>query len=416
MIDGSSNLLLNLLVILITLAIHQFWVESKPHSPFVKKYAILFTSAAAIYLCMVFSFYNKDGMQFDLRRIPLWIGTIYGGPFVGIILSLETIIVRFFYGGSNGVAITAITTPLFTALTILIRPYYFRLRTHNKVLLASFVIILFSIIILLIVSLLQNRPLPFDLWWSFLLTNLIGIVIVNLSIEAIKKNYSIRLRILYADKIEVVGHLAAAVNHEVKNPLTTVRGMIHLLKEEQSLPVEKREAFFELAAEEINKIDRIITDYLTFAKPYPDKIEQISVDKVLTEAVSIVKPLADHTKMKLEISCCDSCYVLGDYAKFVQALVNILKNSIDASAIGGQVKVKAERKDNLCKITIVDNGAGMNEETLSKLGEPYFSMTSNGTGLGMMVVFRIIECMKGKIKIKSKPGTGTEVIIDLPMA
>ncbi|WP_221847830.1 HAMP domain-containing sensor histidine kinase [Bacillus sp. S/N-304-OC-R1] len=415
MIDESSNLLLNLLVILITLAIHQFWVESKPNSPFVRKYAILFTSAAAILLCMVFSFYNKNGMQFDLRRIPLWFGTIYGGPLVGIILSLETIFIRFFHGGTNGLLITATTTPLFTVLTILIRPYYFRLRTHNKVLLASFVITLFSTVILLSVALLQNKSLPFDLWWSFLLTNLIGIIIVNLSFEAIKRNYLIRMRILYADKIDIVGHLAASVNHEIKNPLTTVRGMMHLLKEEQSLPDEKREAYFDIAAEEINRIDKIITDYLTFAKPYPDTIEQISIEKVLTESVNIVKPFAEQSKMKLEISSCYPCHVSGDYSKFVQAVVNILKNSIDASEIGGLIKVKAERKDYICKITIIDYGTGMSEETLSKLGEPYFSTTSNGTGLGMMVVFRIIECMKGKINIKSIQGVGTEVVIDLPM-
>ncbi|WNS74905.1 HAMP domain-containing sensor histidine kinase [Bacillus sp. DTU_2020_1000418_1_SI_GHA_SEK_038] len=415
MIDGSSNLLLNLLVIIITLTVHQFWVESKPNSTIVQKYAILFTSAAAILLCMVFSFYVEGGIQFDLRRVPLWFGTIYGGPMVGIILTVETILVRLFTGGTNGATgliITLITSILFTAITILIRPFYFRLRTFNKVLIASAMITMFSIIILATVSINNNELFSFKLWSGFLLTNLIGIIFVHLSLEAIRRNYLLRMKILHSAKLDVLGHLAAAVNHEVKNPLTTVRGMMHLLKEDQSLPNEKREAFFQIAADEIDKIDKIVSDYLTFARPYPDKIEQISIEKVLSESIDIIKPLAEQAKIQLDISSFCPCHVSGDHSKFVQALVNILKNSIDASTIGGQIKVSTEIKEDLCIISIIDNGAGMSETTLGKLGEPYFTMTGNGTGLGMMVVFRIIESMNGKINIKSKLGIGTEVILE----
>ncbi|MEH7344197.1 HAMP domain-containing sensor histidine kinase [Bacillus sp. JJ1532] len=415
MIDGSSNLLLNLLVILITMTVHQFWVESKPNCSFVQKYAILFTSAAAILLCMVFSFYMEGGVQFDLRRVPLWFGTIYGGPMVGIILTVETILVRLFTGGTigaTGVIITLITSILFTAITILIRPFYFRLRTFNKILIASTVITMFSIFILVTVSFYNNELFSFKLWSGFLLTNLIGIIFVHLSLEAIRRNYLLRMKLLHSAKIDVVGHLAAAVNHEVKNPLTTVRGMMHLLKEDQSLPTEKREAFFEIASQEIDRIDKVVSDYLTFARPYPDKIEQISVQKVLSESVDIVKPLAEQAKIQLDISSCCPCHVSGDHSKFVQALVNILKNSIEASTIGGQIKVRTEIKEDLCIISIKDNGAGMSETILGKLGEPYFTMTGNGTGLGMMVVFRIIESMNGKINIKSKLGIGTEVTLE----
>ncbi|QED49292.1 ATP-binding protein [Cytobacillus dafuensis] len=413
MLLEGSNLLFNLLVILITMAIHQFWIESKPNSPFVKNYAILFTSALAIFLCMSFSIVEEDGIKFDLRRVPLWLGTIYGGPLIGILLSLETMLIRFFQGGIGGI-ISLFSTPLLLAIALLVRPYYFRLRTLNKVMVAAIINILISIFILISVSMAKNTLVDIKFFTSYLMTNFFGIIFVSLSFEAIRKNYLFRMKIYHSAKLDLIGHLAAAVNHEIKNPLTTVRGMIHLLKDDPSLPNEKKESFFQIAMEEIDKIDRIVSDYLTFARPYPNKIEMLPIGQVLSESISIVKPLADQASVKIEIKEISHCTIPGDHSKFVQALVNILKNSIDALPNGGSIEIKAVIMNNLCSIHILDNGVGMSSEIISRLGEPYFTMTSNGTGLGMMVVFKIIESMKGKISINSELGTGTEVILSLP--
>ncbi|MBS4190592.1 hypothetical protein KHA94_10400 [Bacillus sp. FJAT-49705] len=413
MLHEGSNLLFNLLVILITMTIHQFWIESKPNSSFVKNYAILFTSALAIFLNMAFSFVEEDGIKFDLRGIPLWFGTIYGGPLTGILLTLEILIIRLYQGGI-GAIIALFSTPLLLSIALLVRPYYFRMKILKKVMVASSIYILLSIFVLTSVSIVKDTFVGIEFLTSYLMTNLSGIIIVSLSLEAIRKNYLFRMKIYHSAKLDLIGHLAAAVNHEIKNPLTTVRGMIHLLKDDPSLPNDKKESFFQIAMDEIDKIDRIVSDYLTFARPYPNKIEMLPVGQVLSESINIVKPLADQANVKIEIKELSHCTIPGDHSKFVQALVNILKNSIDALPNGGSIEIKAVIRNNLCSIHILDNGVGMSSEIISRLGEPYFTMTSNGTGLGMMVVFKIIESMKGKISIKSELGSGTEVILSLP--
>lgn len=414
MINESSNMLFNLLVIIIAMIVHHFWNESKPESPFVKKYGILITYGIAILFCMVFSFYKDNGLNFDLRRIPLWLGTLYGGPFIGFLLAIETIFIRIIQGGP-GILGSIISTVSLFLIGHFVRPIYFRLKTFNKVFLAAGINMLFSVIVLFYGSdhLIQSDTINFSI--NYLIVNLLGIILVSLSEEAIRKNYRKRMELFQAARLETVSHLAAAVNHEVKNPLTTARGMVQLLKYDQTMPQEKRDSLFQLAIDEIDRVDRVVTDYLTFARPYPNQMEKMDIEVSIKEAVSIMEPYANQYNVQISnhhSSC--QCYVLGEPAKMVQALGNILKNSIEAIPNGGNITIKTDLKDRECHICILDNGVGMSREVLERLGEPYFTMTGNGTGLGMMVVYRIIESMNGKIKVHSSPGKGTEVILSLP--
>ncbi|MCH1626403.1 ATP-binding protein [Ferdinandcohnia quinoae] len=410
-----SNLLFNLLIVLITMMIHQIWLESRPNSPFVKKYTILATSAIAIFLCMTASFYENQGIFFDLRRIPLWLGTLYGGPITGLVLTFETIIITILQG-RDGLYGSIVSTVLLFLTILYLKPIYFRLKLYNKLFLASGVNIIFSVMVLFIWTILHNKSFTFGTWFNFISINLIGIILLSFSVEVIRTNYNNRMKLFQSAKLDVISHLAAGVNHEIKNPLTSIRGMLQILKEDENLSKEKKELFYNIALDEVDKVDQVITDYLTFARPYPDSIEKIYINEVISKSFQIIKPYS--TQMNVEIirkvETSESSYVLGDPSKFVQVLVNILKNSIEASTLGGTIRINAAMNDKRCYISIMDDGVGMNEEVVRRLGEPYFTMDGNGTGLGMMVVFRIIESMKGDIQINSTPGNGTEIILTIP--
>lgn len=393
---------------------HQIWSESKPKSAFFTKYSMLIISSLSILLCMTFSFHEVGGIYFDLRRIPFWFGILYGGPITGLFLCALTILVRLFQNGV-GLWISISITIILYLLTLYLRPLYIRLSTKNKIVLGTVVNIAFSVIFLVSTSIYQKTLYSPDLWIEYIVLNAIGIVLASYVLEMINRNYLMRMQIAHSEKLELLSDLAASVNHEIKNPLTTSRGLIQLIKEDHSLPKEKKEYFFQLALDEIDKVDKIVTDYLAFARPYTDVAEKFQMKDVFSQAIEIISPLASKTMVSVRVVNIPDCFIQGSNQHFLQALVHILKNSVKASSEGGLVEVNAQLDHDWCFITIKDNGNGIDQDLLGRLGEPYFTTNSHGTGLGMMVVYRVIENMNGKIMINSKKGTGTEVHITLPM-
>jgi Signal transduction histidine kinase len=215
-----------------------------------------------------------------------------------------------------------------------------------------------------------------------------------------------------AEKMELISHLAASIAHEVRNPLQVTRGFIQLVGEKA---VNKDKQFLQLAVQELDRASSIITEFLTFAKPHLEDIKTLHISEELNQIQDIISPLAAMQSTKLEVIAEPDLYVLGSAEKFKQAIINMIKNSLEAiSSFDGTVSIQASREENEVIIRVIDNGEGIDPEKLDKLGEPYFSNKSKGTGLGLMVTFRIIEAMEGTIRFSSTKGIGTEAVVHLP--
>lgn len=215
-----------------------------------------------------------------------------------------------------------------------------------------------------------------------------------------------------SEKIEIIGELAASVAHEVRNPLQVTRGFLQLLTKKYEQ--EKQQEYLNLALEELDRASNIITDFLTFAKPELDHISVLNIRDELIHIEGILLPLANLSGGEITVNIPRNLMIRGNSSKFKQALINIIKNSIESWHQEGHIKIWAYRDSSIIVIHIQDNGEGMNEEELTRLGEPYFSNKTKGTGLGLMVTFRIIEVMHGKIHFISQKGVGTETIITFP--
>ncbi|ACT00836.1 sensor histidine kinase [Paenibacillus sp. JDR-2] len=214
------------------------------------------------------------------------------------------------------------------------------------------------------------------------------------------------------EKMELISHLAASIAHEVRNPLQVTRGFIQLVGEKA---VNKDKQFLQLAVQELDRASSIITEFLTFAKPHLEDIKTLNISEELNQIQDIISPLAAMQSTKLEVVAEPNLYVLGSAEKFKQAIINMIKNSLEAiSSFDGTVSIQANREENEVIVRVIDNGEGIDPEKLDKLGEPYFSNKSKGTGLGLMVTFRIIEAMGGTIRFSSTKGVGTEAVIRLP--
>jgi len=214
-----------------------------------------------------------------------------------------------------------------------------------------------------------------------------------------------------SEKMEVISELAASVTHEVRNPLQVTRGFMQLLSENSK---DKDREYFDLALKELDRASGIITDFLTFAKPEVEHETRLNVRDELKHVRGILQPLANLSGGTIELGPTQDLFIIGNSSKLKQAMINIVKNSIEALDGEGLVRIWAYAKNGEIVIHIKDNGIGMDDEDLARLGEAYFSKKSKGTGLGLMVTFRIIEAMQGSINFYSKKGSGTEVVIRFP--
>jgi two-component system sporulation sensor kinase B len=135
----------------------------------------------------------------------------------------------------------------------------------------------------------------------------------------------------------------------------------------------------------------------------------------LAQIETMMTPLVLLNNGELEVHVPEPQIILGNSSKFKQALINIIKNSIESLHEEGHITVNAWAEGGTALISIADNGEGMEPEQIAKLGEPYFSTKTKGTGLGLMVTFRIIEVMEGSLEFHSEKGKGTEAIVRFPL-
>jgi signal transduction histidine kinase len=216
-----------------------------------------------------------------------------------------------------------------------------------------------------------------------------------------------------SEKMEIISDLAASVAHEVRNPLQVTRGFLQLISGKEE---GKNKDYLQIALEELDRASNIITDFLTFAKPEFEQTKILHIDNEFRHIEGVISPMANLQGGKITMDIPEGLAIKGNSSKFKQAFVNIIKNSIEALHDEGQIHIRAYRSGDEVYIHIRDNGEGMDAQTLTRLGEPYFSNKTKGTGLGMMVTFRIIEAMDGRITFTSAKGIGTEATVRFPAA
>ncbi|RFU60413.1 PAS domain-containing sensor histidine kinase [Bacillus sp. V59.32b] len=214
-----------------------------------------------------------------------------------------------------------------------------------------------------------------------------------------------------SEKLAVIGQMAAAVAHEIRNPLTPIKGFLQLL----SSGVENyNPAYTAIILNELNRIETIITEFLSMAKPHTEKMRVLKIEELVKQVVHLVRAGAHiHNKeIILEISAVPE--VIGDENSLKQVFVNIIQNALEAIEVNGSVCVTLHTSQDFICIEVMDNGCGVPKELLPKLGEPFYSTKEKGTGLGLMTSYQIIENHKGKINIESEEGSGTKVSLMLP--
>lgn len=403
-LEFTKNLLLNFSILLVLLFFMQMIIERQVKTEIIRWTNFLFYSLSII-SCILLSTQIANGVQFDLRQVPFIIGSLYSGSAFPLFLVL--ILVRGIIGVNFGFWVTLFVFFIVTCLFIFVRKWFLKLTANQRVWVSMLFSMMTSLLLVIFVLLKQVPVHLTEVGISFLIVPALATGIISYTIELIRQNTIMRKQLVKAEKIEAVSHMSAAISHEIRNPLTSVKGFLQLLGE-KDYPEERKREFIQIAVDELNRAEQVIGDYLTFARPALDRSEEIDVQKELNHVLNVLMPLANMNAVEITQSYGREIKVIGDRQKFHQAFINIIKNGLEAMPNGGVMSVEAGVSGGDVHITIKDTGIGMTEEQLNRLGEPYYSTKGKkGTGLGLMVSYSIIEAMKGKIKVRSRLGKGS---------
>jgi PAS domain S-box-containing protein len=232
------------------------------------------------------------------------------------------------------------------------------------------------------------------------------------SIQNVTERIKTQELVQKAEKLSVVGQLAAGLAHEIRNPLTSIKGFIQLISEQQ-----QNVEYCAIVLSELDRINEIVSEFLMIAKPQTEGFKLNELNELIQKIVSLinVQAIMNNVQITLDLEP-DIPQIFCNENQIKQLLLNVLKNAIEASPAGSQIKVQLKMKDkNNVWICVIDYGCGIPKELLPKLGEPFYTTKGKGTGLGLMVSYKIVEIHKGHISINSEEDKGTTVDIVLPI-
>lgn len=221
--------------------------------------------------------------------------------------------------------------------------------------------------------------------------------------------------VLRAERLAIMGQLAAAAMHEIRNPLSSVQGILQLLRRE--VRGARFQNYLEIMLNALDRVNSLLTDYLRLAKPGIPRREPCDLKELMAEVAALVENEISGKGIRFISSpAADLPPVALDREQFHQVLFNVLKNALEATPAGGEIRMEAsvDAGQGAARITVRDTGPGIAEEVLQQVFDPFFTTKEKGTGLGLYVCRSIVENHGGEIRIGNNPDRGCAVEIILP--
>lgn len=215
-----------------------------------------------------------------------------------------------------------------------------------------------------------------------------------------------------SEKLHVVGQLAAGIAHEIRNPLTSLRGFVQLIQHESHTNPE----FLSIMLSEIDRINTIVGELLLLAKPKKMDFETKELISIVREVSALLEPqaLLHNIEFVTKVDT-PEIYVYCEENKLKQVFINIIKNAMESMSTGGRVYFHITQSNDKVSIRIIDQGCGIPKHQLPKIGQAFYTSKEKGTGLGIMISYSIINNHQGTITIDSEENIGTVVEVMLPV-
>jgi signal transduction histidine kinase len=248
---------------------------------------------------------------------------------------------------------------------------------------------------------------------------LILIFVVKRGEGIIEKRAQERLRLKEqldrAAHLSSLGEMAAVISHEIRNPLGIIFSSAELLKKKMT-KIEPNNTIPDIIVEESTRLNNIITDFLNFARPRSPRLAPCRVEDVLEKNINFLAPQMKSQGHNVHISLDGKLpEVMADADMLYQAFLNIFINALQAMPASGEISIRVQPVEGALQISFTDQGAGVPEELLEKIWDPYFTTKDKGTGLGLGIVKNIIDAHGGDIRIENIPAGGARVVVLLPL-
>lgn len=225
------------------------------------------------------------------------------------------------------------------------------------------------------------------------------------------------------DRLASIGEMAARIAHEIRNPLASVSGSIQILQEELSLEGANRR-LMEIVVRETRRLNGLLTDFLSFARPEHSKPRKMDLSRTLTETLTLFMEQA-RSSCKLNVQISPGLIIHADSKKLRQVVWNLLNNALEAMPQGGNLTVRAswasgslpaglDPQQAWLLLEVEDSGVGIPEEVKDRIFDPFFTTKERGTGLGLSIVHRLVEETGGRIEVQSQPGKGSRFSVWIP--
>lgn len=234
-----------------------------------------------------------------------------------------------------------------------------------------------------------------------------------------------------AERLSTLGTLAAALAHEIRNPLEALNLNLELLERSLESPrmrsadAGKRQKYLRVLEDEIARLGGIVENFLSFARPGPAPVGTVRLDRILQQVVELVDNQARSRKVEIEIDTDGQAMMVeGSEDQLKQVFLNLVINGLEAMPAGGRLSIRAETVENAesggprrsAVVRIRDTGEGIAAEAMPRLFDPFFSTRPRGTGLGLTIARRVIQEHHGQIGVESSPGAGATFTVELPLA
>lgn len=224
--------------------------------------------------------------------------------------------------------------------------------------------------------------------------------------------------VTYSQKLAALGRLTSGVAHEVKNPLNAMRIHLELLKSRLAGEQGEVRENLDVIAQEIQRLDRVVQGFLKFVRPQDLRLAPVDVNALLAEVARLSAPEGAQTVARIVLDLASRLpQVTGDAELLLQAFANLVTNAIQAMPKGGTVTLATRlMPEGVVQVRVTDEGVGIPPEELDKVFRLYYTTKSDGSGIGLSLVYRIVQMHDGRIDVESAVGRGTTMILTLPVA
>lgn len=252
-----------------------------------------------------------------------------------------------------------------------------------------------------------------EIFFYFAIALLTGAIIEKELLQR-KKKEEAQLQLERAHRLSMIGQMAASVAHEIKNPLTSIKGAVEIISDKTTGDSDKKE-FQSIIFNEIKRLDGTINEFLQFARPKKIELKPVNFSDLIQTTVKQLDPQLNKCNITVNYENNEQIIIHADKEQIQQVILNLLLNAMHASSNNSSINLSLTPNKTIAVFTIQDFGEGISDDHLNKIFDPFFTTKTSGTGLGLAVVKAIVENHEGTIDVSSTVNRGTTFTITLPI-